>query len=225
MIRVVIVDDQALIRTGFEMILNVEADIEVVATCNDGIQAVEAVRRWRPDVVLMDIRMPKLDGIAATREIMADNEAAGSGPRVLILTTFDLDEYVFEALQAGATGFLLKDTRPETLVEGLRIVADGEALLSPTITKRLIEQFVKQPSPTAPDAAVFNEITDREHDVLLCIARGLSNAEISQALIVSEATVKTHVSRVLAKLGVRDRVQAIVLAYEHGLVTPGAASS
>jgi len=221
MIRVLVVDDQALIRTGFEMILNVEPDIEVVATCEDGIQAVEAVRRWRPDVVLMDIRMPKLDGIAATREIISGIEPDDDGPRVLILTTFDLDEYVFEALQAGATGFLLKDTPPETLVDGLRVVAAGDALLSPTVTKRLIEQFAKQPSPTAPDAAIFQEITDRERDVLLCVARGLSNAEISDALSVSEATVKTHVSRVLSKLGVRDRVQAVVLAYEHGLVTPG----
>lgn len=221
MIRVLIVDDQALIRTGFEMILNVEDDIEVVATCDDGVQAVEAVRRWRPDVVLMDIRMPKLDGIGATREIMAESTPGEPGPRVLILTTFDLDEYVFEALQAGATGFLLKDTPPETLVDGLRVVAAGEALLSPAITKRLIEQFAKQPSPAAPDAAIFSELTDREHDVLLCIARGLSNAEISDDLFVSEATVKTHVSRVLAKLNVRDRVQAVVLAYEHGLVTPG----
>lgn len=221
MIRVLIVDDQALIRTGFEMILNVEPDIEVVATCEDGIQAVEAVHRWRPDVVLMDIRMPKLDGIGATREIMADAGADGDPPRVLILTTFDLDEYVFQALQAGATGFLLKDTPPETLVDGLRVVAAGEALLSPTVTKRLIEQFAKQPAPNAPDAAIFSELTEREHEVLLCIARGLSNSEISDSLFVSEATVKTHVSRVLAKLDVRDRVQAVVLAYEHGLVTPG----
>ncbi|MCL4161767.1 UNVERIFIED_CONTAM: hypothetical protein GTU68_056563, partial [Idotea baltica] len=155
------------------MILNVEPDIEVVATCDDGVQAVEAVRRWRPDVVLMDIRMPKLDGIAATREIMAEAGTDGDAPRILMLTTFDLDEYVFQALQAGATGFLLKDTPPETLVDGLRVVAAGEALLSPTVTKRLIEQFAKQPNPTAPDAAVFHELTDREHDVLLCIARGL----------------------------------------------------
>ena len=223
MIRVVVVDDQALIRTGFEMILNSEPDIEVVATCDDGIAAVEAVRRWRPDVVLMDIRMPKLDGIGATREIMAETAADAAGPRILILTTFDLDEYVFDALQAGATGFLLKDTPPETLVEGLRVVAAGDALLSPTVTRRLIEQFSKQPSLAAPDPTVFGELTDREHDVLLCIARGLSNAEISESLFVSEATVKTHVSRVLAKLSVRDRVQAVVLAYENGLVTPGAA--
>ena len=220
MIRVVIVDDQALIRTGFEMILNTEADIEVVATCDDGLAAIEAVQRWRPDVVLMDIRMPKLDGIGATRQIMSEANDEDR-PRILILTTFDLDEYVFDALQAGATGFLLKDTPPETLVDGVRVVAAGEALLSPTVTRQLIEQFAKQPAVTAPDSAVFSELTDREHDVLLCIARGLSNAEISESLFVSEATVKTHVSRVLAKLDVRDRVQAVVLAYEHGLVTPG----
>ena len=220
MIRVVIVDDQALIRSGFEMILSSEPDIEVLATCDDGIDALDTVRRWRPDVVLMDIRMPKLDGISATREIMAESDPENT-PRVLILTTFDLDEYVFDALQAGATGFLLKDSPPETLIDALRVVAAGEALLSPTITRRLIEQFAKQPSITAPDADIFSELTEREHDVLLCIARGLSNAEISESLFVSEATVKTHVSRVLAKLDVRDRVQAVVLAYENGLVTPG----
>lgn len=220
MINVVIVDDQALIRTGFEMILNSESDIDVVATANDGIEALEAVRRWRPDVVLMDIRMPKLDGISATRQI-TDEHTGPDGPRVLILTTFDLDEYVFDALKAGATGFLLKDTPPEILIDGVRTVAEGEALLSPTVTRRLIEQFVSQPTTAAPDAGVFGELTEREHDVLLCIAQGLSNAEISESLFVSEATVKTHVSRVLSKLEVRDRVQAVVLAYEHGLVTPG----
>lgn len=220
MTTIVIVDDQALIRTGFEMILGSEPDLEIVATCSDGVEALEAVRRWRPDVVLMDIRMPKLDGIEATRQIMSEQGDGEVRTRILILTTFDLDEYVFQALQAGATGFLLKDTPPETLIEGVRVVAAGESLLSPTITRRLIEQFANQPAATA-DPTVFSELTEREHDVLMCIARGLSNAEISETLFVSEATVKTHVSRVLSKLDVRDRVQAVVLAYENGLVTPG----
>jgi len=220
MIRVLIVDDQALIRSGFEMILNSEADIEVVATCEDGTQAVEAAARWRPDVVLMDIRMPQLDGISATRAILGDR-ATHDAPRVLILTTFDLDEYVYDALSAGATGFLLKDTPPESLIEAVRVVAAGDALLSPQVTRRLIEQFAGRPNPAARNASAFSDLTDREHDVLLCMAQGLSNAEIGESLFVSEATVKTHVSRVLGKLDVRDRVQAVVLAYETGLVTPG----
>lgn len=221
MIRVVIVDDQSLIRTGFEMILGTEPDIEVVASCSDGVEAVEAVRRWRPDVVLMDIRMPRLDGIGATAEIMKEADETGHTPRVLILTTFDLDDYVFSALRAGAAGFLLKDVPPETLVDGVRVVAGGDSLLSPGVTRRLIEQFATLPSsPTK--TTLFDELTERERDVLMCLARGLSNQEISGELFVSEATVKTHVSRVLSKLEVRDRVQAVVLAYEHGLVTPGA---
>jgi len=220
MTTIVIVDDQALIRTGFEMILGSEPDLDIVASCSDGVEALEAVRRWRPEVVLMDIRMPKLDGIEATRQIMAEQANDDVRTRILILTTFDLDEYVFQALQAGATGFLLKDTPPEVLIDGVRIVAAGDSLLSPTITRRLIEQFANQPAVTA-DPSLFQELTERENDVLMCIARGLSNAEISEDLFVSEATVKTHVSRVLSKLGVRDRVQAVVLAYENGLVTPG----
>lgn len=221
MIRVIIVDDQQLIRTGFEMILGSEADIEVVATCQDGLEALEAVDRWRPDVVLMDIRMPRLDGIEATRELQA-RRVDGVGPQILILTTFDLDEYVFDALQAGASGFLLKDTPAETLIEGVRIVADGEALLSPTVTRRLIEQFATRPAAAAPvHAPGIDDLTSREYEVLTCIARGLSNAEIGEELFVSETTVKTHVSRVLSKLKLRDRVQAVVLAYESGLVTPG----
>lgn len=221
MIRVIIVDDQQLIRTGFEMILGSEDDIEVVATCEDGIEALEAIDRWRPDVVLMDIRMPRLDGIEATRALR-DRRADEERPQVLILTTFDLDEYVFDALQAGASGFLLKDTPAETLIDGVRIVAGGDALLSPTVTRRLIEQFATRPAIAhATDAPGIEDLTDRENEVLLCIARGLSNAEIGEELFVSETTVKTHVSRVLAKLKLRDRVQAVVLAYESGLVTPG----
>lgn len=222
MIRVLVVDDQQLIRTGFEMILNGEQDIEVIATAENGRQAIEAVQRWSPDVVLMDIRMPELDGIEATEALYGG--ALGPGvepPRVLILTTFDLDEYVFSALRAGASGFMLKDTPPEKLVDAVRVVAAGEALLAPSVTKQLIEQFTTGPAPRTPDGDIFESLTDRERDVLLAIADGLSNVEISEKLIVSEATVKTHVSRMLTKLSVRDRVQAVVLAYEHGLVTPG----
>jgi len=221
MIRVLIVDDQELIRTGFEMILNTEPDIEVVATCDDGINAVEAVIRWRPDVVLMDIRMPKLDGIAATRQIHERDSDTEPAPKVLILTTFDLDEYVFDALRAGASGFLLKDTPADTLVEGVRIVAGGDSLLSPAVTRRLIEQFTSGRTGVTIAPPELKELTEREHEVLLCVAQGMSNAEVGEELFVSETTVKTHVSRVLSKLGVRDRVQAVVLAYESGIVQPG----
>lgn len=219
MISVVIVDDQELIRTGFELILGSEPDIEVVATSGDGVDALEDIERWRPDVVLMDIRMPRLDGIETTKQL--HERLGGDAPHVLILTTFDLDEYVYEALRAGAAGFLLKDTPPETLIEGVRTVAGGDALLAPSITRRLISQFAEGTTATTRTVPELADLTDREREVLMCVARGLSNAEIGEELFVSETTVKTHVSRMLAKLGLRDRVQAVVLAYESGVVTPG----
>lgn len=219
MISVVIVDDQELIRTGFELILGSEPDINVVATSGDGLDALEDIDRWRPDVVLMDIRMPRLDGIDTTKQL--HDRLGDEAPQVLILTTFDLDEYVYEALRAGAAGFLLKDTPPEALIEGVRTVAAGDALLAPSITRRLISQFAEGTTATTRDVPELADLTDRENEVLLCVARGLSNAEIGSELFVSETTVKTHVSRMLAKLGLRDRVQAVVLAYESGLVTPG----
>ena len=216
---IVIADDQALVRTGFRMILEGEPDLRVVGEAKDGADAVEVARRCRPDVVLMDIRMPRMDGLEATRRIVAQGNAGI--PRVLILTTFDLDEYVYEALQAGASGFLLKDVPPEQLVAGIRVVAEGEALLAPTVTRRLIETFLQdRPRAPAPPPAL-SELTDREHEVFRLIARGLSNAEIADQLVVSGTTVKTHVARVLSKLALRDRVQAVVLAYETGIVMAG----
>jgi DNA-binding NarL/FixJ family response regulator len=222
-IGVLIVDDQALVRAGFRMVLEVEDDITVVGEAGNGEQAVHGARRLRPDVVLMDIWMPELDGIAATRQIAsAALGRAGPGPRVLILTTFDLDEYVYDALGAGASGFLLKDAPPEQLTEGIRVVARGEALLAPAVTRRLIEDFSRARPPTeVPPGA--DELTPRELEVWRLLAQGLSNAEIAESLIVSGTTVKTHVARILMKLGLRDRVQAVVLAYESGLVTPGQA--
>jgi DNA-binding NarL/FixJ family response regulator/class 3 adenylate cyclase len=220
-VRVLIADDQALVRAGFRMILEAEEDVEVVGEAADGGAALEEVRRLQPDVVLMDVRMPELDGIEATRRLMAD---ASVSTKVIMLTTFDMDEYVYEALQAGASGFLLKDTPPEQLVDGIRAVASGDALLAPSITKRVIEEFVRRP----PEAArtpppEIEELTERELEVLKQLARGLSNAEIAQELFVSETTVKTHVAHVLQKLALRDRVQAVVFAYESGLVQPSAA--
>jgi DNA-binding NarL/FixJ family response regulator len=213
---VLVVDDQALVRAGFRMILEAEPDLEVVGEAADGVEAVAAVQRHRPDVVLMDVRMPNLDGIAATRQILAGDTAT----KVLMLTTFDLDEYVYEALRAGASGFLLKDVPPERLVEGIRAVASGETLLAPSVTRRLIEAFVgRQPARALPRG--IEELTAREREVLELMARGLSNAEIAETLVVSETTVKTHVARVLGKLELRDRVQAVVFAYECGLVQPG----
>ena len=220
-IRVVVVDDQALVRTGFRMILEAESDLDVVGEAADGLEAVELVRRSSPDVVLMDVRMPNLDGVAATERIL------GAGgvepvPRVIILTTFDLDEYVFAALRAGASGFLLKDTPAETLVEAVRTVASGDALLAPSVTRRVIEQFAdRPPGQAAVTPTNLSTLTSREHEVLVLMARGLSNAEIAAEIILGETTVKTHVGRVLMKLGLRDRVQAVVLAYESGLVQPG----
>jgi DNA-binding NarL/FixJ family response regulator len=222
-IRVLLVDDQALIRAGFRMILDAEEDIEVVGECADGTQAVDSARRFKPDIVLMDIRMPEMDGIEATR-LIAGREGDG-GPRVLMLTTFDLDEYVYDALRAGASGFLLKDVPAEQLVDGIRLVAHGDALLAPSVTKRLIQEFSRGAVAQQSAPAALEELTPRELEVFKLIARGMSNAEIAAELVVSETTVKTHVARVLMKLGVRDRVQAVVLAYESGVVAPGATLS
>lgn len=217
MIRVGVVDDQALVRTGFAMILEVESEIEVAFEAANGREAVELVQRHRPDVVLMDIRMPELDGIEATRLIAAGDDP----PRILMLTTFDLDEYVYDAIRAGASGFLLKDTPPDELVAAVRVLADGEALLAPSVTRRLIERFVTGTTEYLPTPGL-EQLTDRETEVLKLMARGLSNGEIAARLILGETTIKTHVSRVLMKLGVRDRVQAVVAAYDAGLVRPGA---
>lgn len=215
-IRVLIADDQALIRGGFRMILDAQDDIEVVGEAIDGRDAVELFRRVAPEVVVMDVRMPSMDGIEATKRLTAADPPA----RVLILTMFDLDEYVFEALRAGASGFLLKDRPPEELVEAIRVVASGEALLSPSVTRRLIEEFAKRrDAPTPPRE--LDELTDREREVLVLMGQGLSNTEITERLFVAETTVKTHVGHVLQKLRLRDRVQAVVLAYESGLVQPG----
>jgi len=217
-ISVVLADDQALVRGGFRMILEAQEDIEVVGEAQDGAEAVALVRELRPDIVLMDIRMPVLDGIAASRRIVG--EALPS--RVLVLTTFDRDEIVYDAMKAGASGFLLKSAPPVKLVDAVRTVADGDALLAPSVTRRLVEAFVRRPPPGQAVPPELAELTGREREVLTLIARGLSNAEIAAELVVSGATVKTHVNRVFAKLGVRDRVQAVVLAYESGLVRPGA---
>jgi DNA-binding NarL/FixJ family response regulator len=217
-VRVLLVDDQHLVRSGFALILSVEGDMEVVGEAADGAQAVERVRELRPDVVLMDVQMPVMDGIEATRRIVAEDLA-----KVLVLTTFDRDDYVFDGLAAGASGFLLKDVPPEELAAGIRVVARGDALLAPAITRRLIHEFARAaPAAAPPDG--FSELTAREVEVFKLVARGLSNAEIAAELIVSETTVKTHVARMLMKLGLRDRVQAVVLAYESGLVTPGSAT-
>jgi DNA-binding NarL/FixJ family response regulator len=221
MIRVLLADDQALVRGGFNSILAGQADIEVVGEAEDGHAAVELTERLRPDVVLMDIRMPGIDGIEATRRIVARDIAT----RVLVLTTFDIDDYVYEAMKAGASGFLLKTAPPRQLVEALRTVAAGDALLAPSITRRLVEQFVRRPPPGASVPRAFDELTERERDVLKLLARALSNAEIAAELVVSEATVKSHVNRILTKLNLRDRAQAIVLAYETGLIEPGSNSA
>jgi len=216
-IRVLLADDQSLVRAGFRLVLESHTDIEVVGEASNGEEAVHGVGRLEPDVVLMDIRMPQVDGIAATRAITAAHPT-----RVLVLTTYDLDEYVYDALQAGASGFLLKDTPPEQLADGIRAVAGGEALLAPTVTRRLIEEFARfGPQQRRPRPSALEELTPRELEVLRLLARGLSNAEIAEALVLGDTTVKTHVAHVLGKLGLRDRVQAVVLAYESGLVVPG----
>ncbi len=221
-IRVAIVDDQALMRDGFTMILDAQPDIEVVGDAENGRLGVEQCRRSCPDVVLMDIRRPVLDGLEATKLIAADERCA---TKVLVLTTFDLDEYVYGAMRAGASGYLLKDTPAKELVAAVRVIAAGDALLSPSVTKRLIEEFARQPEGDATSVgggvALLDDLTEREHEALELLARGLSNREIAAAMFVGEATAKTHVSRLLAKLGVRDRVQAVVLAYETGVVRPG----
>jgi len=214
-VRVLIADDQELVRTGFRMILEAEPDIEVVGEATNGLEAVALARELAPDVLLMDIRMPELDGISATREVLADG-AGAAPPRVLMLTTFDLDEYVYDALRSGASGFLLKDLPAAQLVAGVRTVGAGDALLAPAITRRLIEEFVSTAPESLPPG--LDDLTPRELEVFRLVARGLSNAEIAQELIIAETTVKTHVARLLMKLGVRDRVQAVVLAYEAGLV-------
>ena len=216
-IDVLIADDHALVRAGFRMILEADENLRVVAEAKDGAQAVEAARRTHPDIVLMDIRMPVMDGLEATRRIVAGNDS----PHVLMLTTFDLDEYVFDALVAGASGFLLKDVAPEDLLAGIHIISRGDSLLSPSVTRRLIASFVRDhPRPPQPPPGL-EELTPRELEILQLIARGLSNAEIAEQLVVSNTTIKTHVARVLDKLGLRDRVQAVVLAYETGVIRPG----
>ena len=210
-IRVLVADDQALVRGGFRMLLAGEEDIEVVAEASNGREAVDKAARFQPTVVLMDIRMPELDGLEATRRILADDDAA----RVLILTTFDLEEYIYEALRAGASGFVLKDDPPEQLIAAIRTVAAGDALLSPTVTRRVIKQFARIPRPEPPKE--LDDLSEREREVFRLIARGLSNAEIAQELYISDTTVKTHVTHILQKLTLRDRVQAVVLAYQTGL--------
>jgi DNA-binding NarL/FixJ family response regulator len=216
-VRVVVADDQALVRTGFRMILTADG-IDVVAEAATGAEAIDAVRRTRPDVVLMDIRMPVLDGLEATRRILA---ADAAGPRILMLTTFDVDEYVYAALAAGASGFLLKDVAPEQLTAAVRLVRSGDALLAPSITRRLVERFARGGQETSAVHRDLASLTPREREVLQQLARGLSNAELAAAFQLSEATVKTHVARILGKLQLRDRVQAVVVAYETGLVAPG----
>jgi DNA-binding NarL/FixJ family response regulator len=216
MIRVLVADDQQMVRAGFRMLLSGEEDIDVVAEARNGLEAVEKAERYKPSVVLMDIRMPELDGIQATRRILEADKTA----RILILTTFDLDEYVYEALAAGASGFVLKDDPPEQLLTAVRTVAAGEALLSPAVTRRVISRFTRLPTPQAPKE--LDELTEREREVFDLVVTGLSNAEVGQALFISETTVKTHVTHVLQKLNLRDRVQLVVLAYRAGLVDAGA---
>ena len=218
-IRVLVVDDQPLIRAGFHKMVEARPDLEVVGEAADGAEAVAQARRLGPDVVLMDVRMPTMDGLEATRQLAGPGVA--NPTKVLILTTFDLDEYVYEALRAGASGFLLKDAPPEELAAAIRVIAAGEALLAPSVTRRLIQRFADQPPPTAVDAKALGRLTDRETEVLRLVARGLSNAQIATELVVSETTVKSHVAHLLMKLGLHDRVQAVVLAYETGFVRPG----
>jgi DNA-binding NarL/FixJ family response regulator len=221
MIQVLIADDQALVRGGFRMILEAQPDIAVIGEAANGREAIEQTRLRKPDVVLMDVRMPGMDGIEATRQLLAGPATAPA--RILMLTTFDLDEYVYEAMKAGASGFILKNTPPDQLADAIRTIAAGEALLAPSVTRRLIEEFVSRPRTDSADPAEVAELTPREREVLTLIASGLSNSEIAARLVLSEATVRTHVNRILSKLALRDRTQAAVLAYETGLVRPGQA--
>ena len=221
-IRVIIADDQAMVRAGFAALLNAQSDIDVVGDAADGKQALEVSGHTHPDVVLMDVRMPGMDGLEATRQLLEPRAGAGHRPKVLMLTTFDIDDYVYEALRAGASGFLLKDAPPADLIAAVRVVAAGEALLAPSVTRRLIEDFARtRPAPRRDPRLRLNGLTPRETEVLELIARGLSNQEIAARLVLAEQTVKTHIGRILAKLDLRDRAQAVVLAYESGLVTPG----
>jgi len=219
--RVIIVDDQAMVRAGFAALLAAQSDIDVVGEAPDGVEGVELSRRTHPDIVLMDVRMPRMDGLEATRRILASPGAADR-PRVLMLTTFDVDDYVYEALRAGASGFLLKDAPPADLIAAVRVVASGDALLAPSVTRRLIADFARQrPTTQGKPALRLNALTERETEVLTLVARGSSNTEIADELVLAEQTVKTHVSRIFSKLDLRDRAQAVVFAYESGLVTPG----
>ncbi|MDT0341753.1 response regulator transcription factor [Streptomyces litchfieldiae] len=221
-IRVMLVDDQVLLRTGFKMVLAAQPDMEVAAEAGDGLEALEVLRSTAIDVVLMDVRMPRLDGVEATRRICEGGQGGPGDPKVLILTTFDLDEYAFSGLKAGAAGFMLKDVPPDELLAAIRAVHSGDAVVAPSTTRRLLDRFVTMlPVPDQSPHPELDQLTDREREVLMRIAQGLSNGEIAKALFVSEATVKTHVGRILAKLGLRDRVQAVVLAYETGLVRAG----
>lgn len=219
MIRVLLADDQELVRNGFRLILEVESDLQVIGEVADGREAVDAARSLRPDVILMDIRMPVLDGIRATEQIVA--QSSDAPPRIVILTTFDHNEYVYDALRAGASGFLLKDARRDQLVDAIRLVARGDELFAPSVLRRLVETFVRQPAPGAATASELSDLTEREREVLILLAKGLSNAEIAEQLVVSGATAKTHVGRVLTKLALRDRTHAVIFSYELGLVRPG----
>lgn len=221
MIRIMLVDDQAMVRAGFRMILESEDDFAVVGEAADGLEAVEMVERCKPDVILMDIRMPRMDGVEATARILADHPTDGSNPRILVLTTFDLDDYVYAVLRSGASGFLLKDAPAEQLIDAVRVVHRGDALLSPSVTRRLIEEVTRRPDLTRTSVPGLDDLTERELEVLKLVARGLSNSEVAERLYLGEATVKTHLGRVLSKLNLRDRVQAVVMAYESGIVTPG----